>query len=202
MKKPVEKQCGPCRACCVELKIVQPGFFKDAGVLCPHHTGTGCGIYASRYEVCRGFLCGWRQSAELGPDWRPDLSGVMIVRDGPERLAQQYRAAGYGLHFMITGGEAAIRRPAFLAHVTAEMARGVAVRLSASSPAILLNDYLDPVAAARRPDSILDLLLRLHGLLRAGGWNRNLFARLGPLYRLQVERLRFQAARKYKLPND
>ena len=54
------RECGPCQACCRDLKIDAPDLKKKAGVLCGHYSGSGCGIYAQRPAVCQGFLCGWR----------------------------------------------------------------------------------------------------------------------------------------------
>ena len=32
----------------------------------------------TRYEVCRTYHCGWRALGQLGEEWRPDKSGVLI----------------------------------------------------------------------------------------------------------------------------
>src|SRR5947209_3029745 len=73
-----KRKCGPCTVCCTELKI--PQLRKQARVPCQHLTVSGCGIYQTRPDVCREFLCGWRLFEEMGDDWRPDLSGVMALR--------------------------------------------------------------------------------------------------------------------------
>jgi hypothetical protein len=58
-------------------------FRKPANTPCPHLCGTGCGIYETRPPVCQQFLCGWRLFPELTDDWRPDLSGVLVMRKAP-----------------------------------------------------------------------------------------------------------------------
>src|SRR4051812_35852125 len=50
--------CGGCTVCCTALPIVED-FTKPAGVTCQHCTSSGCGIYATRYPICRTFVCGW-----------------------------------------------------------------------------------------------------------------------------------------------
>jgi hypothetical protein len=73
------RECGSCTVCCVVLAIDDPALTKSAGTACQNCTGTGCGIYASRPQTCRDFVCEWRRLALLDEDWRPDLSGVLIT---------------------------------------------------------------------------------------------------------------------------
>jgi hypothetical protein len=181
------RECGPCRACCQELKIDTPELKKKAGLLCRHHTGTGCGIYATRPPVCRQFLCGWRLFEQLDETWRPDLSGVLIVKRAAGDVAKDYRDAEHGLSIVITGGEAAIRRPGFAEYVVGLLKRGVPVEMSATSPATLLNHHLEPQEAERNLESTRDTLCRLYGLLKAARWRRGPLM-LWHLYRLEVER--------------
>jgi hypothetical protein len=186
-----ERRCGDCKACCNELKIKAPQFRKKAHTMCAHHTGKGCGIYESRPQVCRDFLCGWRLFDELDDGWRPDLSGALIVRLAPAQLPPAWVAAGYGVEIAVTGGQAAIARPGFVEYVSALLARGVAVYLSAASPATLVNEHL----AAHDLASVRQTLLRLYDMLYAARWRRGL-GMLLPLYRLQLDRLRFLSQRK------
>ena len=181
-----KRACGPCTACCVVLKIDVPQLRKKARVPCQHLTGSGCGIYASRPPVCREFLCGWRLFEELGDDWRPDLCGVLALRNAPDELPQAWRArAPYGVHLVIIGGEAAVQRPAFADYVTRLMARGIPVFLSAASPYILLNDH---VAADSDPAFLQTRLAELYALLHAARFGENLWKRMVFLYRLQIDR--------------
>jgi hypothetical protein len=196
MKKTPEKRCGECNACCIDLKIDTPELRKKAGVICPHHTGAGCGIYADRPKVCQEFLCGWRLLPELGQDWRPDLSGVLIVQLAQKSLPEKYQAAGHGLLFLIRGGEPAITRPGFAEYVGGLLSRGVAVYMAAASPKTLVNDHVDAEMARDLP-GLTRMLLHLYGLLHAARWKRGILAMLPHLYRLQVERLRYQASKRF-----
>ena len=181
-----KRECGPCTACCVELKIVAPELNKKAHTACPH-LGQGCGIYAARPGVCRQFLCGWRLFDDMGDDWRPDLSGVMTMRWAPDELPAAWRQAPFGVHMVILGGEAAVLRPAFTTYVARLMARGIPVFLSAASPYILLNEHVPMDADAPLLEA---RLAELYPLLHAARFGRSLLKRMVFLYRLQIDRQR------------
>ena len=97
-----KRRCGPCNACCVVLEIATPQLRKKARVPCQHLTDGGCGVYAARPDVCQQFLCGWRLFEELGDEWRPDLSGVLMMRQAPAELPAAWAAAPYGVHLAVT----------------------------------------------------------------------------------------------------
>lgn len=73
------RECGSCTVCCVVPAIDDPALTKPAGTACRNCTGTGCGIYVSRPQICRDFVCEWRRMALLDEDWRPDRSGVLVT---------------------------------------------------------------------------------------------------------------------------
>jgi hypothetical protein len=191
-----QRQCGPCTACCVELKIDTPELRKKARIPCPHLSSAGCGIYAARPPVCQQFLCGWRLFAEMGDDWRPDRSGILALRRAPDELPVSWRSAPYGVHLVVIGGEAAVRRPAFAGYVGTLLARGVPVFLSAASPYILLNDHIE---ADVEPAVLKGRLAELYGLLHAARFGRGLLRRMVFLYRLQIDRQRQKYIRKSML---
>jgi hypothetical protein len=172
----------------VQLKIVQPTLKKKAGVVCPHHTGTGCGIYETRPPVCGQFLCGWRLFEELGDSWRPDRNGVLIVARDPKDVPEQYRRHWYGLELVITTGEEAITLE-LADYIINKVADGYAVRMSACSPSTLLNDHLAAIAPRRDAAAAQAALLRLYRMVYAARWKRGPLA-LWHLYRLEVERQR------------
>jgi hypothetical protein len=162
--------CGGCTVCCTALPI-EADFTKPAGVACRHCTPTGCGIYETRYAICRGFLCGWLLLPGLDESWRPDRSGILIRVIDRDELPPAHREAGSGVHFTILGGEDAITRPGFAAYVATLVRRDVGVWLSADSPRTLINEYLKPSAAAHDDAALTAMLLhiyRLHLQQRAG----------------------------------
>jgi hypothetical protein len=191
-----KRQCGPCTVCCVELKINTPELRKKARVPCTHLSSAGCGIYAARPPVCQQFLCGWRLFKEMDDDWRPDLSGTLAMRKAPDELPVAWRSAPYGVHLVVIGGEAAIKRPAFATYVAAALARGTPVFLSAASPYILLNDHIE---ADAEPAFLKDRLAELYGLLHASRFGRGLLKRMVFLYRLQIDRQRQKYIRRSML---
>jgi hypothetical protein len=190
MKAAPGKTCGACTACCVELRINTPEFKKDSHVPCAHLTASGCGIYQDRFKVCRQFLCGWLLSAELGEDWRPDRSGVLLMQVTQTDLPKPYQAAGHGVLMLISGGEAAVTRPGFAEHVFQLVSRGVGVYLTTVSPKALVNADLAPLVAAKDLPGTTRTLLHLYRLLAASRAGKGTFRLLPHLYRLQLEKLR------------
>jgi hypothetical protein len=188
-----QRQCGPCTTCCVELKIDTPELRKKARIACPHLSTAGCGIYAAHPPVCRQFLCGWRLFEEMSDDWRPDLSGILALRKAPDELPVAWRGAPYGVHLVVIGGEAAVKRPAFAAYVASLLTRGIPVFLSAASPYILLNDHIE---ADAQPAFLKERLAELYDLLHAARFGRSLLKRMVFLYRLQIDRQRRKYIRK------
>jgi hypothetical protein len=73
-----DRQCGACDVCCRIYEIDAPGVKKEPGVLCPHHTGKGCGIYATRPGMCRDFFCLWRRVERFSDALRPDRCRVLF----------------------------------------------------------------------------------------------------------------------------
>jgi hypothetical protein len=188
-----KRDCGPCQACCVALKIEAPELRKAAATPCPHLIAAGCGIYNARPEICRQFLCGWRLFEELGDDWRPDRSGVIVMQRGADQLPRAWRAAPYGVLMVVTGGEAAVRRPAFAEYSARLMGRGIPVFLGTTAHTILVNEHLkggEDVTALRQR------LLELYALLEGASWS--VFHKIAFLYRLQLDRARHLLAKPRK----
>ena len=76
------RECGECTACCVNLHIEDEGFTKPGDQACSHMVVKGgCKIYATRPSVCQDWHCAWRFMAQLGDEWRPDRSGVLLRSD-------------------------------------------------------------------------------------------------------------------------
>lgn len=186
-----KRRCDSCSVCCVALKIAEPQLRKKAGARCTHLCGAGCGIYESRPGICRQFLCGWRLFEDLDDSWRPDRSGVMLMRKAPSELPQKWRAAPYGIQILVTGGEAAILRRPAVAYVARQVKQGIPVSLSAASPSILVNEHLDATQAGDLA-VLTEKLGWLYSLLHAARWERGLLRMIGPLYRLQIDRQRLK----------
>jgi hypothetical protein len=185
---PTSKSCGECNLCCIELPIETPELRKKAQMPCSHLTSKGCGIYTTRFPICRQFLCGWMLFPELDADWRPDRSGVMILQVPQVSIPKIYQPAGHGVQLLITGGEAAVTRPGFAEYIVDQVSRGVAVYMTATTPRALLNEYLQPIGgnlpAARR------IILLLYRLLMAARAKKGFLRMLPHFYRLHVEKQR------------
>lgn len=71
------RSCDGCTLCCKLLNIA--ALKKPALVWCPDcQIGKGCGIYETRPQVCREFYCVYRVSPELGEEWNPTVSKMLI----------------------------------------------------------------------------------------------------------------------------
>lgn len=74
------RQCGECVVCCEYLPISAAGLVKPAEVLCGNCVvNRGCGIYATRPNVCRTWHCLWLRDAAMPDELRPDKSGVIFA---------------------------------------------------------------------------------------------------------------------------
>jgi len=97
------RSCGECTLCCTNLAIDTKEYRKVPGVPCAHLCAQGCGIYDTRYPVCRTYFCGWRCMDALGEEWRPDRSGILFDALPDEELPAQYRAGGRNLRITLFG---------------------------------------------------------------------------------------------------
>ena len=71
------RDCGGCTICCTWPTINKPEIQKLPGSTCKHCAAGGCAIYETRFPVCREYYCAWRTVDIFGPQWRPDISGVL-----------------------------------------------------------------------------------------------------------------------------
>ena len=79
------KSCNGCDLCCRLLEIRTLG--KAPGRPCSHQRGcSGCGIHADKPAECAKFQCLWTLVGDLGEEWRPDRSGLLLWSDNPQRL--------------------------------------------------------------------------------------------------------------------
>jgi|TARA_B110000003_G_C16419570_1_gene445667 hypothetical protein len=88
------RECGECTACCVHLLIKDDDFVKPENQACSHMVEKGgCNIYSKRPSVCQDWHCAWRFMAQLGDDWRPDRSGILLRSDENGIIFQPIREA-------------------------------------------------------------------------------------------------------------
>ncbi len=74
------RDCGTCSMCCKVFRVVEVD--KAPGQWCRHIVhGRGCGIHATRPNVCRTFFCHWLQNERLGPEWKPDRSKFVLYTE-------------------------------------------------------------------------------------------------------------------------
>ena len=81
-----ERVCGTCSLCCKLVGI--EALAKAPGEWCAHCLpGKGCAIYDRRPQECHDFSCAWLETRELGEEWRPARSRIVLYQtDGGARL--------------------------------------------------------------------------------------------------------------------
>ncbi len=88
------RMCEDCNVCCT-MMYVRP-LDKAAGTRCEHQTSEGCGIYATRPNVCREWYCMWVRDrlGVLRDEHRPDKLGVFfsVTTIDEKTQAQQINA--------------------------------------------------------------------------------------------------------------
>jgi hypothetical protein len=151
--------------CCTALVVDTPEFRKLPGITCANCKESGCAIYATRFPICRSYFCGWIQSPELGDEWRPDRSGV-ILSPQTTSIPLEFETRE-GVELLVVGGADAIRRPGFAPFVLNLVASRIAVYLAVPGPVghyparALLNRPLAALAQQRDTARALDLLLQI-----------------------------------------
>jgi hypothetical protein len=71
------RTCGDCSMCCKVMYV--PELDKPDGVWCRHaKPGAGCGIYETRPQVCRGFMCLWVLEPRMSEALKPTRSKVVL----------------------------------------------------------------------------------------------------------------------------
>ena len=83
------RDCSGCAMCCMVLGIGE--LDKPKGVWCPHcSTRRSCDTYETRPEECRTFNCGYLTNPNVGEEWKPTKSKLILVSDmGGNRLTVQ-----------------------------------------------------------------------------------------------------------------
>jgi hypothetical protein len=131
------RSCGDCALCCKVMGIID--LDKPPGVWCPHCVGgKHCATYETRPTECRTFNCMYLERAELGEEWRPNKSKIVLVA-GPNSITA----------YMDPGNPGAWRKEPFYsslrnwANAAAPALGQVCVRIGKRTIAILPNGETD-----------------------------------------------------------
>ena len=74
-----QRPCGECSVCCTVKPINTPELTKAPGLPCRHCLPSGgCGVYETRFPVCREYRCSWKILGWIPEQLRPDRCGVLI----------------------------------------------------------------------------------------------------------------------------
>jgi hypothetical protein len=83
------RECGTCTLCCKTMGVDE--IAKPRGQWCPHcAVGKGCNIYHDRPGECRSFNCTWLVDEQLGPEWKPEKSKIVLIADGDNNRITAY----------------------------------------------------------------------------------------------------------------
>jgi len=127
------RECGACNICCT-VKPISVDIVKAPGVTCQHCTAQGCAVYETRWDVCIGYLCGWKWAPFLGQDMRPDKSGLLF--DIEQSPVDDYIGEVTILAFRDGQDFSKGRTPDLIAGL---IRRGVSVQLSRPGPPGMLH---------------------------------------------------------------
>ena len=157
------RECGSCDACCVVFEIQVPEIAKAAGVPCRNLTKSGRAIYASRPDMCRKWLCGWRVIPGLPENWRPDLSGILVY----QRVCEEPGYDCGALVISLSEGPH-LRDDAVLGFIHNMIVAGVPLYLTrqvarVETGLIFLNNVLGPLVRAGDRPGFAASLARLAG---------------------------------------
>lgn len=79
-----DRDCRPCSECCSVLPIAHGHLnsnSKSHEIPCKWLGSSECRIHAQRFELCRRFKCAWLDDASWDQSWRPDLAGLLCLRE-------------------------------------------------------------------------------------------------------------------------
>ena len=127
------RECGECRMCCITPMIDNPDMQKKSGAVCAHCVSGPCDIYQTRPPVCRDFFCAWRSMEAMGPEWRPDKSGVFArieTRNIPPGFANR---TGISLT-LVANPLKTVRQPWFIDFVAGAVANKIPLFLMVPGP--------------------------------------------------------------------
>jgi hypothetical protein len=75
------RSCAGCTLCCKIMGIA--ALEKPPGVWCKHcEPASGCRIYEDRPQECRTFFCGYLINGQLGEEWKPSRSRLVLELQG------------------------------------------------------------------------------------------------------------------------
>jgi hypothetical protein len=166
--------CGECTQCCTWVAIRDPQLRKLAGETCTHCiSAKGCGIYERRPAPCREFHCAWRALPQLGDEWRPDRSEILIEFDA-DGVPPGYPVPA--LKFTFLGNIQRLEWPPFLNLVArlveqrVPMFIAVPIHKEYAAVKTFITDGLREAVAARNPQTLLLELSRaaLYGMATPG----------------------------------
>lgn len=165
------RDCGDCTVCCTVMTIDKPEIQKKSGVTCKHCTAGGCAIYETRFPICKGYYCAWRNVDIFSDEWRPDKSGVMPYVE-TEGISEDFDLST-GIGLMLVGNPLkTVRQKWFQEFVVTGVMSSVPLFLSLPGPvghqAATVSLNAEEMVESIRRGLVKDALERALKILR--GW--------------------------------
>jgi hypothetical protein len=166
------RDCGTCTVCCTWPTINKPEIQKKSGATCRHCTSAGCGVYETRYPICREYFCAWRTVEIFDEEWRPDRSGVMPYVE-TEGISDDFDLST-GIGLMLVGNPLKIvRQKWFQDFVVTGVMNSVSIFVSLRGPrgyqAATVSMNTEEMLDAIKRGTVKDALEAVVKILR--GWN-------------------------------
>ena len=88
----MDRSCDGCTKCCEgHLTANIYGYEMGPGKPCFFVTKNGCGIYSSRpHDPCKGFKCVWKMSSAVPLEFKPNLSGIIMIENQIDNMPYVY----------------------------------------------------------------------------------------------------------------
>jgi len=164
------RSCGDCTVCCTWPTIDKPEIQKLSGSTCKHCTTQGCGVYETRYPICRDYYCAWRAMDMFDESWRPDRSGVLPYVE-TEGIGEAFDFS-IGIGLMLVGHPLKIvRQKWFQDFVVTGIMNSIPLFLSIPGPrghqaattSLNTQEMLDAIKAGREKDALEAAVKLLRG---------------------------------------
>ncbi len=164
------RSCGDCTVCCTWPTIDKPEIQKLSGATCKHCTTQGCGVYETRYPICRDYYCAWRAMEMFDESWRPDKSGVLPYVE-TEGIGEEFDFS-IGIGLMLVGHPLKIvRQKWFQDFVVTGIMNSIPLFLSIPGPrghqaattSLNTQDMLEAIKQGREKDALEAAVKLLRG---------------------------------------
>lgn len=159
------RECGSCSLCCKLIAVEE--LAKPEGVWCPNCSvgKARCTVYDNRPSSCLTFHCGWLQTHDLGAEWQPTRSKMVVAAEGDGNRITVYVDPGFPTQWQTEPYNSQLMD---LAIGLAEQRKQLIVRI-VDRVIVLLPDRIVDLGSVKKEDHIIVARDR-----RTGEWDARL----------------------------